>query len=637
MSGIFGYLGRQGNPPARSAVGRMALRMRHQPYYVVETASPAEDVVLGRIGIGIFNRASQPVQSVDSRVRLWLCGEFYHQQARRQHLAREAGFSPEADDAELALQVYLRHGAAGLARLEGAFIVAVWDLRTPELVVVNDRYGLYPHYFAHVDGRLAFAPEIKGVLEAPGVPRRLDLTAVAEYLRFQHLLGDRTWLEEVQLLPAASVLRYIPANGRLSLNRYWDWDAIGSRSTITFDDALRECIRLFQRAADAMAEPSDRVGVYLSGGVDGRMILGFLDGRMPVPTLTYGAPGCRDVVYAAELARRAGSEHHWFPFYDGRWVLEYAPLHLALTEGMHNWLHAHGISTLAQARQLIGVNLSGYAGGMVPAFDRSWSEFQTSSEADLLRRIYDQFCQRNQWPGLTESEAETLLTGRGDRRLRGLAFESLRDELSRTSHYPLDRRAEYFTRREFGRRSNQYMLVFTRSAVEVRCPFLDYDFVDFACSLPEYLRTRPDLRRAMITRRMPHLATVPYDRDNRLPHSSPLLFHSHATLQRLRSRINRHLGPLFREYSTLYADYEHYLRTDLREWAEGILFDRRTLERGFFDPDAVRALWERHLSGTELWTIGKIAPLITLELSLRSLVDGEVSPQAPNAVSFESE
>ena len=42
---------------------------------------------------------------------------------------------------------------------------------------------------------------------------------------------------------------------------------------------------------------------------------------------------------------------------------------------------------------------------------------------------------------------------------------------------------------------------------------------------------------------------------------------------------------------------------------------------GLFDPDAVCALWHRHLSGKELWTVGKIAPIISLELTLRALWD----------------
>jgi hypothetical protein len=209
VSGVFGYLGQLSTERAGPVAERMGARMRHQPYHVVETAAPAADVALGRLGIGIFNRSPQPVRSGDGQVWLWLCGEFYHQQARQAGLARETGFSV-ADEAELALQVYLRQGAAGLSEFEGAFTLAVWDGRTAELLLVNDRYGLYPHYYAHVAGALAFAPEIKGMLEAPGLPRRLDLTAVAEYVRFQFLLGDRTWVDNVRVLPPASLLRYQP-------------------------------------------------------------------------------------------------------------------------------------------------------------------------------------------------------------------------------------------------------------------------------------------------------------------------------------------------------------------------------------------------------------------------------------------
>jgi asparagine synthase (glutamine-hydrolysing) len=272
----------------------------------------------------------------------------------------------------------------------------------------------------------------------------------------------------------------------------------------------------------------------------------------------------------------------------------------------------------------MGVNLSGYGGGYLPpGFQVDRYDFQGVSEVDVVRRVYDRYCLRNQWPGLTESEAETLHAGRGDRRLRRLAFDALREELSRTSHYPPDRRVDYFNYGQAARRLGVNMLVVARSAIDARCPFLDYDYLDYCFSLPEHLRTGPHLRRAMVTRRMPHLATVPYDRDNRLPHSNRLVFQAHATLQRVKGRVNRHVAPIFTDHATLYADYEHWLRTDLREWAEGILFDPRTIERGLFDSDAVRALWERHLSGRELWTIGKVAPLLTIELVQRYFIEGD--------------
>ena len=83
-------------------------------------------------------------------------------------------------------------------------------------------------------------------------------------------------------------------------------------------------------------------------------------------------------------------------------------------------------------------------------------------------------------------------------------------------------------------------------------------------------------------------------------------------------RYVRHQPPATR----LYADYEEYLRTDLRPWIEELLFSRRSLARAWFDPAAVRTLWNRHLSGREPWTIGKIMPIVTIEQVMRRFFDG---------------
>jgi asparagine synthase (glutamine-hydrolysing) len=344
----------------------------------------------------------------------------------------------------------------------------------------------------------------------------------------------------------------------------------------------------------------------------------------PPVTLTFGDPRSRDVVYAAALAQRAGSRHRWFPMRDGRWVLDYADLHLALTEGMHSWMHGHGMSTLDEARRLVDVNLSGWDGGTIMGgsidFYRDALYRQAPSELDLAQRLFDAFCQRFTWPGLTEAEAASL-SGGGACDWSRLAFDSVREELAATRRYRFERRADYFYIEQVLRRSLINQVVFTRSAIEVRCPYFDYPFVDFMYSLPDGIRTTPALRRAVLTRRLPRLATVPHEKDDRLPHTNPLRYHAHALVQRGKSWIHRHGLPVFPPRPRLYADYEEYLRTDLRDWAEAILFDPQTRERGLFDPTAVRALWERHLGGTELWTIGKIAPLITIELVLRALLD----------------
>jgi len=172
------------------------------------------------------------------------------------------------------------------------------------------------------------------------------------------------------------------------------------------------------------------------------------------------------------------------------------------------------------------------------------------------------------------------------------------------------------------------MVVMARAAVEVRCPYFDYDAVDLSYGLPDEIRASPAYFRALLARLAPRMTWIPYEADLRLPHPNAAVRWVHALPTRVAHRLRRYGVPAGRDRPRLYADYEEYLRTDLREWAAGILFDKRTADRGLFDQRAVRALWERHVSGLELWTIGKIAPLIAIEQSCRYLVDGDTAQSA---------
>lgn len=623
MSGVFGYCFCSDPADATPVAEQMAARLRHLPHHRTCIASPARHVSLGRIGIGIFNAGPGPTRSADRHVSLFLCGEFYHQKDRRAFLQKERGLDRDASDEALALAAYLEDGAAGISALDGMFTVAIWDDRIGELVLVNDRYGLYPHYFWSGARGFAFGPELKAVLCAPALSPSFDRVALAEYMRFQQILGERTWFTDVRLLPKASILSYRPSSGCLRTNRYWDWDRIPLRSDIAFEDAVEESTRLFQRAVDARISSPHRFGAYLSSGLDSRMVVGFVDRQVPLTTLTYGSAGSYDVVFGAEIARRAGTKHRWFPFVDGHWVAEYAPLHVELTEGQHSWMHAHGMSTLHAARSLIDVNLTGWTTiGIIPARGRArYVAYAGLPVSDLRDIMYNELCQRLTWPGLTDEEASQLFGGPGDAHLLDLAREASCDELARCAHYPPDRLASFFRIETHDLRSTINLVVFSRAAMEVRIPFLDYDFMDFAWSLPGKIAALRRVREEIITRRMPRLATVPHEHDGRIPHTSPWRQVPHDTWRRARHWVNRHIHPVFHCPPRLYADYEQYLRTDLKGWAEAILFDRRTTERLLVDPAALRSLWERHLSGRELWTAGKIAPFITIELVMRAFED----------------
>jgi asparagine synthase (glutamine-hydrolysing) len=617
MSGVFGIADPFHKVDIESLGVSMGRALSHKEWYGVDAYVNSETrVALGRVGIGIFNRLSQPIWDSSHTTALFMAGEIYAASGAKN--SNSLGRPGE----EIILDLYGQVGTSFAKHLNGAFIVAIWDQKRKLLILANDRFGLYPTYFAIYEGRFIFAPEVKAILEDDTFPKKLDMVALAQIMRFQHLLGERTFFEGIQLLPNASVLVFDLSDGTLEINPYWTFSDIHYQPNISFPEAVEEAGRLLRSAVHRLSGDSHRPGVYLSGGLDSRTILGLVEAR-PVVSLTYGVPDSRDVRYARKIAQSVGSDHHYCDLSDPSWIREHVGLHLELTEGFHSWIHMHGISTLEEARRLMDVDLTGWDGGTVMGHNECIEPLQHSAVDDIAftNHLYHLYNQEYTWPSLTESEEISLYAPPLGRILRGVAFDSFREELDPFLDFRPDIRGELFYVASHCRRLTQNFITFTRSHIEVRFPFFDYDLIDFLYSIPAKTRGHRKLYRELIRRETPELARIPFDKEGFLPTTQPFLEGIHKLSLKLLRRFNRHVHPVFREWKTLYVDYENLLRGDLFSWANEILFDPRTIERGIFDQKGLRSLWNRHKSGLEEATIGKIAPVMTYEMMLRRFYD----------------
>jgi asparagine synthase (glutamine-hydrolysing) len=621
MSGLFGIINPLYNETLQDYLATAQKRMSHRPWYVTETWIANDiSVGLGRMGIGILNVIPQPLMSDDRRYMLFMCGEIYNRNSLRTDVER-LGFVPaNSSDEALMMCLFLAFGDGFPERIDGVFFVNIFDNLSHRLLLANDRFGHYPHYLYRSGKTLIFAPEVKGVLAAAGVPRSLSSTAVAEHFRFQQLLGEKTFHEDILMFPHGSTAWFDMETGNWQIKRYWDWNHIQDRSGISFEDAVEETGRLLDESVKRYSDGQLRPGVFLSGGLDSRTILGLMPRRDPPPvSANFGQPNSRDVYYAERTARAVGSNHFWFDMSRADWVLENVDLHLALTEGFHSWVHMHSINMLPKLRQVMDVNLSGWDGGTVmgdsdlirPAYN------QPADKWSIIEEAFYRFNQAYTWPGITESTEQMLYTPEYAPKVLGRAHESLAAEFDRYwAQFPKHYAGEYFYIDNHCMRFTQHMVTTGRSHLEFRFPFWDYQLLDFVYTLPPHIRANKMLFRHVITRRTPKLSRIPYDKQEFLPTVSQPLRNLHSLSIRARRKLK-----LIPNRPWLYADYENYLRKELRGWAENILFDSRTAERGIFNMPYVRSLFDRHLSGQEPLLLGKIAPVITFEMMMRSLFD----------------
>ena len=494
MSGIYGVVAFDGHD-AGDVCRRVGGALNHGARHGSDTLALAPSA---RLGVHYPEREGlRPICSLSraGRIAVAMAGWVHRGSPSQTRLGCSGGDVGETA-ADAALEAYRREGVGGVTSLRGEFTAAVVNLEAGCCHLVTDRFSLYPHFIACAGGWLVFAPEMRALLEVPAIPRRLDRVAVAQHLRFQQILGTRTWLEDVEALGPASVVSVDFGSRRRTSRRYWDWSAIVPGRPLDVREAADEARARLQQAVDLRSGAPSRTGVFLSGGLDGRLLVACVADRHPTTTLTFGAPECRDVTLAERIARRAGTDHHWFPLVGGAWVLEHAALHLALTEGMHGWLHMHGITMLGEASRLVDTNLTGWEGGLVfrrryagNRLDLGLSGTKDSTEDGL--RLFEAFCRQITWPGLTDEDAALLVSSSPLGRLDLLARESFLEEWDAVRHYPPGRRGEDFYLDHHVFRSTRSMVVVARSGLNVHCPYFDDELVGFMYGLPDEVRSDP--------------------------------------------------------------------------------------------------------------------------------------------------
>lgn len=109
-------------------------------------------------------------------------GEIYNFHELRSQLRSHGRDFTTHSDTEVLLTAYLHWGTDFVHRLNGMYAFAIWDERKQELLLVRDRLGIKPLYYALLDGGVVFGSEPKALLAHPGITAEVDREGLAELL-----------------------------------------------------------------------------------------------------------------------------------------------------------------------------------------------------------------------------------------------------------------------------------------------------------------------------------------------------------------------------------------------------------------------------------------------------------------------
>jgi asparagine synthase (glutamine-hydrolysing) len=516
------------------------------------------------------------------------------------------------------------------------FAFAVWDARRRRLLLVRDRLGIKPLYWAKAGDTLLFASEIKALFESGLIEPAANEAALPEALSTRYVAGADTMFRGVHKLQPGHLLAF--ESGAVRIRRYWDipagrpegWPANSGREGVDTRDAVAQFRALLEESVRLRLMSDVPLGMFLSGGIDSSAIAALMARMIDRPLQTFSVAfderACNELEYAREVAGAIGAEGHevvidardffgalprllWhedepiahpssIPLY---FVSELARQHVTVVltgEGSDELLAGYGkypriiwnwrAGTIYE-RMVPAAVRRAIAGSVVPHLPGRPGRYARRSFLAMDRTPQSMF--------LDNFAAIRL----GDQ--RKLFAARLRDSADPLNAYAasmacfnapngqstlLDRllyadMKTYLV--ELLMKQDQMSMA---ASIESRVPFLDHVLVEFAARLPDSWKLR-----GFTTKRILRAAAA-----DLLPRE---------ILERPK------MG-----FPVPFADW---MRGPSMRIARDVLLDRRAAERGLFEAAAIERLLARHASG-EAPAGDAIWSLLNLELWYRTAIDG---------------
>jgi asparagine synthase (glutamine-hydrolysing) len=210
--------------------------------------------------------------------------------------------------------LYCNYGHDEVLNLTGDFILIIKDKKSKKLILIRDKMGGRKLYFTVQDGNIIFSSKLKTLLMVPGVSREIDYFALESFLKFGYIISPATIFKSIRELEPGHFVEC--GKGTYKVVPYW---RLHSSSEIRRDrSAIREI--LYKRIEEniyARFNANERIGIYLSGGIDSNTLLAFLSkisdpSKIQTMSIGYGEEykDYHELNQARLGAGHFGSNHH---------------------------------------------------------------------------------------------------------------------------------------------------------------------------------------------------------------------------------------------------------------------------------------------------------------------------------------
>jgi asparagine synthase (glutamine-hydrolysing) len=223
--------------------------------------------------IDLSKAGHQPMSNKEGTIWITYNGEIYNFKEIRKELEKKKYKFNSETDTEVIIYSYQEWGEKCLEKFNGIFAFCIYDTEKKKLFLARDRLGVKPLYYYLNEEKFIFASEIKAILEHK-IERKVNLTALNNYITLRYNSGMQTLFEKIQKIPAGYYAIFDIKTKKNNLQKYWN---LNLDTTEESKEYFKEKLyKIFKGAVKKQLISDVPLGVFLSGGVDSGSIVALM-------------------------------------------------------------------------------------------------------------------------------------------------------------------------------------------------------------------------------------------------------------------------------------------------------------------------------------------------------------------------
>ena len=449
----------------------------------------------------------QPMCSSNGDIVIVFNGEIYNYKEIREELQGKKYLFQSNCDTEVIIAAYQEWGCQCFNKFNGMFAIAIYDIGQKKLVLARDRLGKKPLYYYH-DGTFCFGSELKPIMKYPLFIKNINLDMVGNFLCNKCVPAPYTIFNNTYKLVPGTYLVY--QNGDIKISEFWNAverkNAMESRKIESYEDGKLQLKSILMDSIEKRMISDVPLGSFLSGGIDSTLITSMAQkvSDKPVKTFSIGFydKEKNEAEFAAETAKYLGTDHHELYVSEQDILDTIKDLPYYYDEPFSDSSQLPCMLVSKMASEHITVALSGDGGDELfcgyKMYDWTWIAQNADWGGYLAYKLIGNLPLMKNVP----PEIRAFILNRDKNKKTQLFMDVVSEEVEKILNYPLgDVKYKQEEGLDYKNWQERRMLLDIQTylpddilakmdrasmkySLEVRCPLLDYRFVEKSFQIP---------------------------------------------------------------------------------------------------------------------------------------------------------